>query len=102
MTGTSAKEDWLSRIDAVQEARGHQADQVLALWAGAVLVLMLLYICIGPNPYQHDITLDPLTGGAETSPINRLIWLGLLGPSARSCGSGARTCRGWRCGCCPC
>lgn len=82
MTGTSVKEDWLGRIDAVQEARGHQADQVLALWAGAVLVLMLLYICIGPNPYQHDITLDPLTGGAETSPINRLIWLGLLGLSA--------------------
>ncbi|KAK0331452.1 hypothetical protein LTR94_028866, partial [Friedmanniomyces endolithicus] len=40
---------------------------------------MLLYICIGPNPYQHDVDLDPLTGGAEASPVNRMIWLGLFG-----------------------
>ena len=81
MSGLSVKDDWLGRIDAVHEARGRQADQILALWAGAVLVLMLLYICIGPKPYQHDITLDPLTGGAEASPVNRLIWLALLGLS---------------------
>ena len=43
---------------------------------------MLLYICIGPNPYQHEIVVDPLTGGAEASPVNRIVWLGLFGLSA--------------------
>lgn len=70
-----------SDFDAGRRSRVRQADLILALWAGAVLVLMLLYICIGPRPYQHDIALDPLTGGAEASPVNRMIWLGLLAMS---------------------
>lgn len=70
-----------NHLSADPRARASQADLTLAIWAGAVLVLMLLYICIGPRPYQHDIAVDPLTGGVETSPINRLIWLGLLGLS---------------------
>jgi len=82
MADASATEAWRDRLDADRRARDRQSDRILSLWAGAVLVLMLLYICIGPNPYQHEITLDPLTGGAETSPVNRLVWLGLLGLAA--------------------
>ncbi|MFN7107690.1 MAG: O-antigen ligase family protein [Brevundimonas sp.] len=82
MAETRLVQDWRGRLDAGLRDRRRQADRTLALWAGAVLVLMLLYICIGPNPYQHDITLDPLTGGAEASPVNRLVWLALLALSA--------------------
>lgn len=72
----------VDRLNTNADARARQADQALALWAGGVLVLMLLYVCIGPRPYTHDIAVDPLTGGVETSPINRMIWLGLLALSA--------------------
>ncbi len=75
-------QDWQGRLDQETRSRGVQGDRLIALWAGAVLVLMLLYICIGPNPYQHEIVVDPLTGGAEASPVNRIVWLGLFGLSA--------------------
>ncbi|WP_292019728.1 MULTISPECIES: O-antigen ligase family protein [unclassified Brevundimonas] len=82
MTDTARLQDWQGRLDQDARRRGVQVDRLIALWAGAVLVLMLLYICIGPNPYQHEILVDPLTGGAEASPVNRLVWLGLFGLSA--------------------
>ncbi len=82
VTDTARLQDWQGRLDQDARRRGVQVDRLIALWAGAVLVLMLLYICIGPNPYQHEILVDPLTGGAEASPVNRLVWLGLFGLSA--------------------
>lgn len=82
MTDAGAEGRWRGRLDADLRHRARQFDTALALWAGAVLVLMVLYICIGPNPYQHEVTLDPLTGGAEASPVNRLVWLALFGLSA--------------------
>lgn len=81
MTEARASQEWRSRMDADLQKRDRQADQILSLWAGGVLVLMLLYICIGPRPYEHVVALDPLTGGAEASPINRVIWLALMGLS---------------------
>lgn len=82
MADLARLEDWQGRLDADARRREAQSDRLLALWAGAVLVLMLLYICIGPNPYKHEIAIDPLTGGAEASPVNRIIWLGLFALSA--------------------
>ncbi len=82
MTDAARLEAWRGRLDADAHRRETQADRLLALWAGAVLVLMLLYVCVGPNPYQHEIAIDPLTGGAEASPVNRVVWLGLFALSA--------------------
>ncbi|MFN3837618.1 MAG: O-antigen ligase family protein [Brevundimonas sp.] len=78
MTDAARLHNWQTRLDAEGRRRSLQGDRAIALWAGAVLVLMLLYICIGPNPYQHEITVDPLTGGAEASPVNRIVWLALF------------------------
>lgn len=64
------------RERAVAAAR---LDNRLALWSGFVLVLMLLYMMIGAAPYTHEVTVDALSGASPTSPLNRAIWLALLG-----------------------
>ena len=56
MTDAARLEAWRERLDADAHRREAQADRLLALWAGAVLVLMLLYVCIGPNPYPVSYT----------------------------------------------
>ena len=57
------------------------ADHWLGLWGSAVLIAMLLYMLIGQQPYNHEAVLDPVTGVAPVSPINRIFWLGLFGLS---------------------
>lgn len=75
-------DDWRSSLHAQRRVAGDRQDLLIALWAGVVLVLMMLYMMIGQSPYKHEVDLDPLTGAAVTSPLNRLIWLALLGLSA--------------------
>ena len=57
-------------------------DHWLMLWCSLIAVVMTLYVLIGSQPYQHEAILDPVTGVAPISPINRYIWLGLLAASA--------------------
>lgn len=47
----------------------------------AMVVVMLLYVLIGTQPYQHEAILDPVTGVAPVSPINRYFWLLMLAAS---------------------
>lgn len=57
-------------------------DAWISAWTWVLLVATMLYVLIGANPYQHDAVFDPLTGGSVMSPVNRFIWLALLGFSA--------------------
>ncbi len=63
--------------------------QVLAAsrpWSQRLAQLLLcgciLYLLIGPTPYAHGPPLDPDTGAAVISPVNRYIWFALLGLAA--------------------
>lgn len=76
-----ALDDWRAGLQAERVAAEAREDSWVAIWAGFVLVLMLLYLMIGQTPYKHEVVLDPLTGAAASSPVNRTIWLGLLGLS---------------------
>lgn len=75
-------DEWRAELDADRRAETRQRDGLVALWSAFVLVLMVLYLMIGQTPYQHEVELDPLTGAAVASPLNRLIWLGLLALAA--------------------
>ncbi len=72
-------DEWRAGLNLERGEARRGEDNLVALWSGFVLVLMLLYLMIGQTPYQHEVTLDPLTGAAVASPLNRIIWLGLLG-----------------------
>jgi exopolysaccharide production protein ExoQ len=72
---------WLEPSRLQRQARTALAENATIIWSGTILILMLLYVMIGSNPLVHDVTLDPKTGGTEISPVNRYIWLGLLGLS---------------------
>jgi len=74
-------DDWRANHDADRRAAAVRSDDLVALWSAVVLVLMLLYLMIGQSPYKHEVELDPLTGAAVASPLNRMIWLALLGLS---------------------
>lgn len=76
-----ALDDWRAGLQEQRVAARTREDGWVSLWAGLVLVLMLLYLMIGQSPYKHEVDLDPLTGAAASSPVNRAIWLGLLGLS---------------------
>jgi len=76
--GAPADQARMATIRARQAARAAALDRGAIWLAGVLLVLTLLYVLIGPTPYQHAVNLDPLTGAAVMSPINRYIWLGLL------------------------
>src|SRR5581483_8227772 len=71
--------DWRLDQRRKREALDRWADRWIGAWATLITIAMLLYTTIGPTPYDHGLTFDPLTGGAVISPINRYIWLGLLG-----------------------
>lgn len=73
-----ALDDWRASLWEERAESRTREDGWVAVWAGVVLVLMLLYLMIGQSPYTHEVTLDPLTGAAATSPVNRTIWLALL------------------------
>ena len=75
-------DDWRANQDADRRVAATQSDDLVALWSAFVLILMLLYLMIGQSPYKHEVELDPLTGAAVASPLNRMIWLALLGLSA--------------------
>jgi O-antigen ligase len=74
-------DEWRAGLHEQRAFARTREDGWVALWAGLVLVLMLLYLMIGQSPYKHEVELDPLTGAAASSPVNRAIWLALLGLS---------------------
>jgi O-antigen ligase len=80
--GRRALDDWRASHARVRAAGTARTDGWIAGWTGALLIGLLLYVMIGHNPYSHDLTFDPLTGGALMSPVNRYIWLGLLAAAA--------------------
>ena len=80
--GRRALDDWRASHADVRATSAARADGWIAGWTGALLIALLLYIMIGHNPFNHDLTFDPLTGGALMSPVNRYIWLGLLAAAA--------------------
>jgi len=71
-------EAWRAERSARRAAALARLDDRLSLWSGFVLVVMLLYMMIGVMPYTHEVTVDALSGGSLTSPLNRTIWLGIL------------------------
>lgn len=75
----SAIEAWRAARREERAAASARLDDLLALWSGFVLVAMLLYMMIGTAPYTHEVTVDALSGASPTSPLNRAIWLAILG-----------------------
>ncbi len=75
-------DDWRAGQAERRADRSAFADRALWLWGAAILVAMLLYMLIGPTPYQHEAALDPDTGANTVSPINRVIWLALFAAAA--------------------
>ncbi len=75
----SPRETWRAARWAERAAASARLDDRLALWSGFLLVAMLLYMMIGTAPYTHEVTVDALSGASPTSPLNRAIWLAILG-----------------------
>lgn len=71
-------EAWRAERHAQRDAALARLDDRTALWSGVVLVLMMLFMMIGPEPYTHQVTVDALSGGSLTSPLNRMVWLVVL------------------------
>ncbi|MBV9508949.1 MAG: O-antigen ligase family protein, partial [Caulobacteraceae bacterium] len=47
---------------------------------GAVLLIAtILFMLIGPNPYQHEHSVNLATGGSTLSPVYRYAWFALTG-----------------------
>ena len=75
---TDALEGWHAGQASRARDRVDFADYWLGLWGSAVLIAMLLYLLIGTEPYIHIAVLDPETGVAPVSPLNRIFWIALL------------------------
>jgi exopolysaccharide production protein ExoQ len=80
--GRDALAAWREGQAQSREAARRQGEAFIEGWSALVLVATLLYVMIGHTPYDHQLTFDPLTGGALISPVNRYIWLGLLAAAA--------------------
>lgn len=72
-------EAWRALRREERAAASARLNDRLSRWSGFVLVLMLLYMMIGVAPYTHEVTVDALSGASPMSPLNRMIWLGVLG-----------------------
>ena len=73
---------WRAGQARLRETAQRQNDALVQGWTTLVLIATLLYVMIGHTPYDHELTFDPLTGGALISPVNRYFWLGLLAAAA--------------------
>jgi exopolysaccharide production protein ExoQ len=71
--------DWQAHKAEVKALKTQQLDALIALWTRGLVMATFAFIMIGTAPYLHEVVYDPLTGGAVMSPINRIMWLGLLG-----------------------
>ena len=76
---THALAGWNAAMSEQRADLARARDAWISAWTWVLLVSTMLYVLIGSNPYQHDAVFDPLTGGSVMSPVNRFIWLGLLG-----------------------
>ncbi|MHB8284135.1 MAG: O-antigen ligase family protein [Caulobacteraceae bacterium] len=63
-------------------ARSISQDIWSARLATALVAASLLFLLIGPAPYVHERPLDPETGAAILSPLNRYAWFALTGLAA--------------------
>ena len=68
------------RREAQADAARH-TDHLVTLWSAFLLIVMLLYVLIGHQPWNHEAVIDPATGAAPVSPFNRFIWLIFLAGS---------------------
>ena len=80
--GARALDAWRADQAERRAAAAKSLDAFVSGWASLVLIATLLYVMIGHTPYDHELSFDPLTGGAMISPVNRYIWLALLGLAA--------------------
>ncbi len=78
----AAVQTWRAEFYAERASRAVATERRVQAWSLVVLMLTVLYVLIGHNPYQHDVSLDADTGGASLSPVNRYIWMTLAGLSA--------------------
>lgn len=78
----AAPEAWLDGLRAERAVSESRAERLTQGWSLTLLIGFVLYILIGPNPYKHVVELDPATGGAMISPVNRFAWLALAAAAA--------------------
>ena len=78
----AAPQAWRHDLMAERAVSESRAERWTQAWSLAVLVGFVLYVLIGPNPYKHVVDLDPVTGGALLSPVNRFAWLILAAAAA--------------------
>ena len=68
------------------ELRAPSPSDIDKPWAARLATLLLiatvLFMLIGPDPYQHEQPLDPETGAAILSPAHRYAWFVLTGLAA--------------------
>ena len=69
---------WTREQDERRAANAASLDRWLARLGSLILILTLLYVFVGPTPFDHQVTVDPDTGGSVMSPINRYVWLIML------------------------
>jgi O-antigen ligase len=72
---------WQSHKALGEQRQKEGLDFLIGLWTRLLVIATFLFIMIGTAPYLHEVVYDPLTGGAVMSPINRIMWLLLLGMS---------------------
>jgi O-antigen ligase len=73
---------WRAEFQAQKQSEAKATERRIQQWSALVLILTVLYLFIGPQPYQHGVELDAATGGAQLSPINRYAWMLLGGMAA--------------------
>src|SRR5271168_2750686 len=81
-SGRGGLDEWRAAQAAAKDQVAQRANRWMNAWASLLLIATLLYVLIGPTPYDHALVFDPLTGGAVISPVNRFIWLALLALAA--------------------
>ena len=76
--GHSGPELWRASVAERVAQRAADRDRAIEAWTFGALILTMLFILIGANPYEHTSVLDYDTDTAALSPVNRYIWIGLF------------------------
>jgi O-antigen ligase len=72
-----ASEAWRAEFAAERLSDEAQRERWIQVWTLVVTICAGLFIMIHNTPYSHVVVLDEETGGAQVSPVNRFIWIGL-------------------------
>lgn len=78
LEGNTPLERWRNSHVRRKDSKNDTYARWVDSFACIVLVLIMLFMLIGSSPMQHGTSIDPSNKG-EVSPINRYLWLGLLG-----------------------